>query len=132
MFKMLLPVMKGNNKGCLVFIRTSDYASRTAIHGLYESVTKELEASKTNQVTTTLAHVYPKIDESGARNPIFGYITPDDLARNVLVGVAKKQRHLYLPDYMIFFNIWLKFWPAGLSTLVEDFLFHGLLSPKSE
>lgn len=114
--------MKVNKKGHLVFLRAFDTETRDAVQVLYEGVNRDLRASKADKVSTTIAHVYPMINEDGARN-IFGSIKPDFLAAEVLEGVSRNYRELYLPEYMVYFNIWLRFLPSGLTNLMESFLF---------
>lgn len=114
--------MKSNKKGHLIFLRSFEPETRDAVQVLYEGINRELRAAKVEKVSTTIAHVYPKVDEDGGRN-MFGTIKPESLAAEVLEGVSRNFHELYLPEYMVYFNIWLRFLPSGLTNLMESFLF---------
>lgn len=117
--------MKSKNKGTLVFLRAFDLSSLNleakAIQGLYEAIKNDLKVSLENKITTTVAHVYPKINKSGAKN-IFGDITPDNVAREILAAVSRKVPEIYVPGYMRYVFSWLELAPTGYSMKLEKAL----------
>lgn len=116
--------MRGNGprgKGKFVFIRTLNAENRNAIQSLYEGISKDLKRHKVKGVSAVLAHIYPQI--GNGEQTIFGSISPDEVAQKVLEGVAKDRREIYAPEYMVYLTWWLKFMPAGITNLVDDFFF---------
>lgn len=122
-YKLLLPIMKGNQKGRIVFIKSFDAASRNVIQGLYESVHDDLESSKTEKVATTIAYVFPRIGQDGEKNKVFGNILPEALAEEVLEGIARNRKEVYVPEYMIYM-FWFRMLPSPITGMIEKFLFH--------
>ena len=122
-FESVLPIMKGNSKGHLVFLRGNEPNTLNATQCLYSSVTEDLMFSQNQKVSTTLAHIYPKIsfDEDGKN--IFGTIKPETVASQVLDGVARKYPEIYLPGYMVYISSWFKFFPSAIVNMIEKFLF---------
>lgn len=114
--------MKSNKKGHLIFLRSFNPETRDAVKVLYESINREVREAKLERVYTTIANIYPKVNEDGGKN-IFGSIKPEFLASEVLEGVARNFRELYLPEYMVYFNFWLQFLPSGLTNLFDSLLF---------
>lgn len=114
--------MKGNKKGSLVFIRTSDFESRNAIQSLQESIDKELKGS-TDRVSTVVTHIYSKIAVTSDDSGWFGVAKPDNVAKSVLEGVAKNRKEIFLPGYMIYCIFWTKFMPAFLVQKFDALLF---------
>lgn len=114
--------MIANKKGHLIFLRSFDPETRDAVQVLYEGINRELRSLKAEKVSTTIAHIYPKANDDGVKN-VFGSIKPDFLAAEVLDGVRRNYREIYLPEYMVYFNIWLRFLPSGLTNLMEGLLF---------
>ena len=114
--------MKGNKKGTLVFIRTTESGeTRDAIASLHEGITKNLK--DTRYVTTLIANIYPRISEHGEKNQVFGNVKPDVVASVILEGVAKKRGVVFIPQHMIYFSLFFRFVPSQLVNLIETFLF---------
>lgn len=141
---MVFPIMKGNYKGRLVFIRTFDADTRCAVLALYNSITNELNEYKAEkikedvknkvkveQLSTTIAHVYKKIDEDGERN-FLGRVKPEDLAKVILESVSKGRDEVFVPNSLVYVAFWLKFMPTIVVNLVENLLFgkHKCVKPQ--
>jgi len=126
-FKLVLPIMKGNKKGSLVFIRSSDFESRQAVQTLHESINKEIKDSNTKGVSTIIAHVFPKIALTSDDSSIFGFgiAKPDNVARSILEGVAKKRHEIYLPGYMVYCIFWIKLLPTTIANYFDNVLFNN-------
>lgn len=89
-------------------------------------MTKELKPTKGDNVTTMLAHVYPKItydNESNGIYGIFGHVKPDLVASTILDGIARNRSVIYLPEYMIYISFWLKFLPTAMVERIDGLLF---------
>lgn len=115
--------MKSNKKGTLVFLRTFEAETRNAIVSLHDSITKDLKESKTDTVTTLIAHIYPKVTFDSESHGIFGHVKPYQVAATVLDGVAKNRSVVYMPEYSMFFAFWLKFMPSAFVELIDGVLF---------
>lgn len=115
--------MRSNKKGKLVFIRTFDKGSRDAIMALYSQVCEEINVTKSKDVSTLLAHVYPNISDERESNGIFGYSKPEEVARTILEGLAKERNVIYMPSFMIFLAFYMKFLPASVVHSIEGLLF---------
>lgn len=122
-FRIVLPIMKGNEKGTLIFIRTSDFESRNAIQTLQEAINKELKESKADKVKTIVAHVFPKIAVTSDDSGMYGVIKPDKVAMSILEGVAKNRQEIFLPGYMIYCIFWIKLLPSILSHKFDNMMF---------
>lgn len=122
-YKYVLKVMRSNKKGKLVFIRTFDKGSRDAIMALYSQVCEEINLTKSKDVSTLLAHVYPNISDERESNGIFGYTKPEEVARTILEGLAKERNVIYMPSFMIFLAFYMKFLPASVVHSIEGLLF---------
>lgn len=115
--------MRSNKKGKLVFIRTFEKGSRDAIMALYSQVCEEINATRSKEVSTLLAHVYPNISDERESNGIFGYTKPEEVARTILDGLAKDRNVIYMPTFMVFLAFYLKFLPVSVVHSVESLLF---------
>jgi short chain dehydrogenase len=120
-YKLLLPIMKGNQSGQLVFIKSFDAQSRNVIQSLYDSIHEDLELSGTKDVITTMAYVFPRIGQDGEKNKVFGNITPEALAAEVLDGISRKRKEVFVPEYMAYMS-WSRLLPSPITNLVEKFL----------
>lgn len=127
--------MKGNYKGRLVFIRAFDADTRSSVLTLYNSITNELKQYKADKIkedikntekvenlSTTIAHVYKRIDDGGERN-FLGRVKPDDLAKVILESVSKGRDEVFVPNSLVYVAFWLKFVPTIVVHLVENLLF---------
>lgn len=126
--------MRSNKKGKLVFIRTFDKGSRDAIMALYNQVNDEIKLTRTKDVSTLLAHIYPYIAEDRENNGLFGHTKPEEVARVILDGLAKERNVIYLPTFMVFIGFYLKFLPVSIVQSIESLLFddNGALSRREK
>lgn len=115
--------MRGNKKGKLVFIRTFDKGSRDAIMALYNQVNEEIKATRTKDVSTVLAHIFPLIAEDRESSSLFGQTKPEEVARVILDGLAKERSVIYMPSFMVFIAFYLKFLPVSVVQSIEGLLF---------
>ncbi|CRL01847.1 CLUMA_CG015414, isoform A [Clunio marinus] len=124
-YHAIFPIMKTNNKGHLVFIRTFDFATRAAIKGLFEKMNHDLKDPNACNIKTSLVHVFPKFDngENVPKEGIFANILLEDLACNVFIGVAKNKKHIYVPDSMNIFGFLMTFIPSPLVAMFENLFF---------
>lgn len=122
---MVLPIIKGNKKGRLVFIRSLDGESRQAIQSLSDLINHDLALSKIPGVKTTTCHVYPVIEKPGetAEPGMFGVIKIEDLATTILDGISHDHANVFIPSYMGYFNFWLRFVPPMFTNMWDDIFF---------
>lgn len=125
--------MVGNKKGALVFIRTADYATRTAVQALHDSIAKELKDAKADKyVSSIVAHVFPQIAVTSDGSGLFGVARPENVAKSILEGVARNRKEIFLPGFMIYCIFWIKFLPSIITSNFEHFLFGTHGSPSKE
>lgn len=116
--------MCSNKKGKMVFIRTLDKGSRDAIMALYNQVNDEIKMTRTKDVSTLLAHIYPNIsEERDGGFSLFGNKKPEEVARVILDGLAKERSVVYLPTFMVFIGFYMKFLPVSIVQAIDSLLF---------
>lgn len=118
--------MKGNGKGRLVFLRSFEKETRNAVQCLHDAIAEDLILNDNTKVSTTIAHIFPKIGNEGGDKNIFGCVKPEVIAEKVLKGVSSNAREIYVPGYMIYLCFWLKFLPMPLEHMFEKILFGDL------
>jgi hypothetical protein len=81
-----------------------------------------LRASKVENVKTSIAYAFPKISQDGEKNLIFGNILPESLAEEVLDGIARDRKEIFIPGHMVFL-FWVRLLPSPVVNMIENFLF---------
>lgn len=141
----ILPHMKGNGRGHIVFLTsvaaisglTQQLAlsvSQFAIQGLHEAIVEELRVSKFSKtIRTTLVHIYPFIVSENLKNDIrlrvpgfFGSVGADKAADAIIDGVRKNKSEISIPKYCLFVSQVLKLFPRKITLRLRDFLDTGL------
>ncbi|XP_078047534.1 17-beta-hydroxysteroid dehydrogenase 13 isoform X2 [Augochlora pura] len=146
LLEKILPSMKSNNKGHIVFLssvaglssatsgknRILMSSAQFAIKGLAESLHTELRHSNCD-VIVTLVHVYPFIVDTKSASDIrfrlpsfLGTISTTEAAQKILDGVRRNYMEFSIPGYLLYVRHILRILPKSVSFMLRDFLDTGV------